>query len=141
MTVCYSRFCQTYTFFLYWTKTVPSRILAHYIGAIYIFIPMKIIVQFLECKIPERVLLTGAMSVCKKFSKVSHRCGAKCLSLLAIFTFWVFTLWHITIVLYSKRKSKRLWHQKLSLSKQDSTLLRAFLLFYLFGNSFWIICL
>ena len=29
-------------------------------------------------------------------------CG---LSLLAIFTFWVFTLWHTTLVLYSKRKS------------------------------------
>ena len=29
-------------------------------------------------------------------------CG---LSLLAIFTFWVFTLWHATLVLYSKRKS------------------------------------
>ena len=27
------------------------------------------------------------------------------LSLLAIFTFWVFRLWHITFVLYSKRKS------------------------------------
>ena len=27
------------------------------------------------------------------------------LSLLAIFTFWVFTLWHTTLVLYSKRKS------------------------------------
>ena len=70
-------------------------------------IPIKIIVQFLECKIPERVLLNGAISICRRFSKVSHRFEAKMcgLSLLAIFTFWVFTLWHITLVLYSKRKS------------------------------------
>ena len=34
--------------------------------------------------------------------KLSRLCG---LSLLSIFTFWVFTLWHITLVLYSKRKS------------------------------------
>ena len=34
--------------------------------------------------------------------KLSRLCG---LSLLAIFTFWVFTSWHITLVLYSKRKS------------------------------------
>ena len=41
-----------------------------------------------KCKIPERV------SICRRFSKVSHRCEAKMcgLSLLAIFTFWVFTL-------------------------------------------------
>ena len=70
-------------------------------------IPIKIIVQFLECKIPERVLLNGAISICRRFSKVSHRFEAKMcsLSLLAIFTFWVYTLWHTTLVLYSKRKS------------------------------------
>ena len=116
--------------YLYWQSHGP-------------LIPIKIIVQFFERKIAERVLLNGAISICRRFSKVSHRFEAKMcgLSLLAIFTFWVFTLWHITIVLYSKRKSKRLWQQKLSPSKQDSMLLRAFLLFYLFGNSFWIICL
>ena len=32
------RFCETYTFFLYWTKTVPSRILVRYIEAIYLYI-------------------------------------------------------------------------------------------------------
>ena len=70
-------------------------------------IPIKIIVQFFECRIPERVLLNGATSICRRFSKVSHRFEAKMcgLSLLAIFTFWVYTLWHTTLVLYSKRKS------------------------------------
>ena len=34
--------------------------------------------------------------------KLSRMCG---LSHVAIFTFWVFTLWPITLVLYSKRKS------------------------------------
>ena len=52
---------------------------------------------------------TGAISICRRFSKASHRCEAETcgLSLLAIFTFWVFTLWLITctLVLYSKRKS------------------------------------
>ena len=38
---------------------------------LYIFKLIKIIVQFFECKIPERVLLTGAISICKRFSKVS----------------------------------------------------------------------
>ena len=68
---------------------------------VYIFILIKIIVQFFECKIPERVLLTGAISIRKKFSIVSHWYEAG-LSLLAFFTFRVFTL---TPVLYSKRKS------------------------------------
>ena len=70
-------------------------------------IPIEVIVQLFECKIPQRVLLNGAISICRRFSKVSHRFEAKMcgLSLLAIFTFWVFTLWHITLVLYSKRKS------------------------------------
>ena len=70
-------------------------------------IPIKIIVQFFECKVPERVLLNEAISICKRFSKVSHRFEAKMcgLSLLAIFTFWVYTLWHTTLVLYSKGKS------------------------------------
>ena len=56
-----------------------------------IYILIKILVQFFDCKIPERVLLTGAISKCKRFSKVSHLCEAKkCgLSLLAIFSFLV----------------------------------------------------
>ena len=77
--------------YLYWQSHGP-------------LIPIKIIVQFFECKIPERVLLNGAISICRRFSKVSHRFEAKMcgLSFLAV---WVFTLWHITLVLYSKRKS------------------------------------
>ena len=57
--------------------------------AIYIFILIKIIVQFFECQGPEKVLLTGDISIGKRFSKGSHRCEAKMcgLSLLAIFTF------------------------------------------------------
>ena len=77
--------------YLYWKSHGP-------------LIPIKIIVQFFESKIPERVLLNGAISICRRFSKVSHRFEAKMcgLSLLAIFTFWVYTLWHTTLVLYSK---------------------------------------
>ena len=80
--------------YLYWQSHGP-------------LIPIKIIVQFFECRIPERVLLNGAISICRRFSKVSHRFEAEMcgLSLLEIFTFWVFTLWHTTLVLYSKRKS------------------------------------
>ena len=80
--------------YLYWQSHWP-------------LIPIKIIVQFLGCKISERVLLNGAISICRRFSKVSHRSEAKMcgLFLLAIFTFWVFTLWYVTLVLYSKRKS------------------------------------
>ena len=72
-----------------------------------LLIPIKSIVQFFECRIPERVLLNGAISICRRFSKVSQRFEAKMcgLFLLAIFTFWVYTLWHTTFVLYSKRKS------------------------------------
>ena len=70
-------------------------------------IPIKVIIQSFDCKIPERVLLNEAISICRRFSEVSHWFEAKMcgLSLLAIFTFWVFTLWHIMLVLYSKRKS------------------------------------
>ena len=70
-------------------------------------IPIKIIVQFFECRIPERVLLNGAISICRRFSKVSHQFEAMLcsLSFLAIFTFWVYTLWHTTLILYSKQKS------------------------------------
>ena len=58
-----------------------GRILVCYIEAIYIyiyiFILIKIIVQCSECKFPERVLLIGVISICKRFSKVSHRCETK----------------------------------------------------------------
>ena len=85
---------QTSYVYLYWQSHGP-------------LIPIKIIVQFFECKIPERVLLNGAISICRRFSKVSHRFEAKMcgLSLLAIFTFWVFTLSQTTLVLYSTRRS------------------------------------
>ena len=70
----------------------------------------KIIVQFFKCKIPERVFLNGAISICRRFSKVSHRfeatmCG---LSLLALFLFEYIHLRHATLICqgeYSKRKS------------------------------------
>ena len=55
-------------------------------------------------------------------------CG---LSVLAIFTFWVHTLWHTTLVLFSKRKSSITAPgpstTNSSPSKRDSTLLRQFL--------------
>ena len=96
-------------------------------------IPIIIIVQFFEHKIPEKVLLNGAISICRRFTKVSHRFEAKMcgLSLLASFTFWVFTLWHMRLVLYSKWKSSITALPPLttiSPSKRDSMLLRAFLL-------------
>ena len=80
--------------YLYWQSHGP-------------LIPIKIIVQFFECRISERVLLNGGISICRRFSKVSHRFEAKMCgqSLLAIFTFWVYTLLHTTLVVYFKRKS------------------------------------
>ena len=58
-----------------------------------LLILIKIIVQFFERKIPERAL-TGAISIYRRFLKVSHRFEAKMsgLSLLATFTFSVFTV-------------------------------------------------
>ena len=41
------------------------------------FILIKIIFQCFECKFPERVLLTGAISICKRFPKLLHRCETK----------------------------------------------------------------
>ena len=38
---------------------------------------IKIAVQFFDSKIPESVLLTGGISICKRFSKVSHQYEAK----------------------------------------------------------------
>ena len=46
---------------LYHSDTV-IKCMVHYIEAMYISRLIKIIVKFLECKIPERVLLTGAIS-------------------------------------------------------------------------------
>ena len=111
--------------YLYWQSHRP-------------LILIKIIDQFFECRIPERVLLNAAMSICRRFSKVSHRFQAKMcgLSLLAIFTFWVNTLWHTTLVLYSKRKSSITAPEPLTtklISKRDSTLLRAFLSVQILG--------
>ena len=91
--------------YLYWQSHVP-------------LILITIIVQFFQRKIPERVLLNGAISICRRFSKVSHRFEARMfgLSLLPIFTFWVFTLWHInnTRFVFQMKKvvwqHRRLWH-------------------------------
>ena len=70
-----------------------------------LLIPIKIIFHFFECKIPKRVLFNGAISICRRFSKVSHQFEAKMcgLSLLAIFTFWVFKLWLIKSLRYYAR--------------------------------------
>ena len=52
-------------------------------------IPIKIIVQFFESQIPERVLLNGAISICRRFPTFFHRFEAKMcgLSLLAFLLF------------------------------------------------------
>ena len=86
-------------------KNCTEPCLVRYIEAIYIYTDKNH--HSIRFEIPERVLLTGAISICKRFSKASHRCKAKMcdLSLLAIFKVWVFTLWHIILVLYSKRTS------------------------------------
>ena len=54
------------------TKNCTEQYLLRYKAAIYIFILIKIIVQFFECKIPERVIHTGAISqeVFKGFTPV-----------------------------------------------------------------------
>ena len=79
--------------YLYWQSHEP-------------LIPIKIIVQFFECRIPERVLFNGAISICRRFSKVLHRFEAKMcsLSLLAIFTFWVYTLTYNTRFVFQRKK-------------------------------------
>ena len=53
-------------------KNCTEQYLLRYKAAIYIFILIKIIVQFFECKIPERVINTGAISqeVFKRFAPV-----------------------------------------------------------------------
>ena len=87
---------------------------------------------------------SNRVSICRRFSTVSDRFEAKMsgLSLLAIFTFWIFTLWHITLVLNSKRKSSitasigAFDNENSSSSKQDSTLLRGFLFFLKYKLNF-----
>ena len=66
------------------------------------FILIKIIVQFywVYWKRSPHWRNINMQRVFKGFT--AKICG---LSLLAILTLWVFTLWHITLVLYSKRKS------------------------------------
>ena len=51
-----------------------------YLGPLYI---SYIVVQILNCKIPERVLLNGA--ICKRFSKVSRRWRCAACHLLQVF--------------------------------------------------------
>ena len=73
------------TYFSYAEQKLPC--LVRYIEAIYIYSDKSH--RSISFEIPERVLLTGAISICKKFSKASHRCRVKMCdqSLLAIFTF------------------------------------------------------
>ena len=106
----------------------------------------------MECKIPERVLLTEATtSICKKFSKVSHRCEAKMCGLSPC-NFYVLSIY---ITTYNTRfvfKTKK-YHNNTSAfdnkaylqakapwapSKRDSTLLKVFLLYmYLWNLMVW----
>ena len=109
-------------------------------------IRITIMPQFFSRKIPEKVLLNGAISICRRFSKVSHRFEAKMcsLSLLAslLFEYIFFTLWHIRLVLYSKWKSSITAPPPLttiSPSKRDSTLLRAFLLLLKFEHQSFVL--
>ena len=63
-------------------------------GRVHALVPLvliKIFVQWFECKFPERVLLTGAISTCKRFQmfhtgvKLSRMCDPSLLA--ATFTF------------------------------------------------------
>ena len=56
----------------------------------------KIIVQFFECKIPERVFLNGAISICRRFLKVSHRFKAKMCGLSLLAVFYVLSIYIMT---------------------------------------------
>ena len=53
-----------------------------YLGPLY---RSYVIIQILNCKIPARVLLSGA--ICKRFSKVSHRWRCAACHLLQVFTY------------------------------------------------------
>ena len=61
---------------LNWNCTEP------YLGPLY---RSYVIIQILNCKIPARVLLNGA--ICKRFSKVSHRWRCAACHLLQVFTY------------------------------------------------------
>ena len=105
-TLCCIKFCWTCTFFLCWTKTVPSRILSATKKAYnYIYTEKNHrSIFWMYWKSPKEFSSLEKYQVMQKIFKgfTAKICG---LSLLAIFTLWVFTLWHITLVLYSKRKS------------------------------------
>ena len=73
---------RSYIIFLYWLKSWQN---------------------FLSVKLKEFSLLEQ-YQYAKGFGRF-HTGVKLSLSLLAIFTFWVFTLWRITLVLYCKRKS------------------------------------
>ena len=94
-----------------------------------LLVPIKIIVQCFECKSRKEFSSMGQYQYVEGFQRFHTGLKLRCAACLCLqFLRFVFTLWHITLVLYSKRKRKRLWQQKLSPSKRDSTLLRAFLL-------------
>ena len=61
-----------------------------------LLISIKIIVQCFECKIPERVLLNGAISICRRFLKVSHRFKAKMCGLSLLAVFYVLSIYIMT---------------------------------------------
>ena len=61
-----------------------------------LLILIKIMVQFFECKIPERVLLNGAISICRRFSKVSHEFEAKMCGLSPPCNFYVLSIYIMT---------------------------------------------
>ena len=112
--------------YLYWQSHGP-------------LIPITIIFQYFELKIPERVLLNGPISIYVEGFQRFHtglrlRCSA-CLSLqVLLFEYLHYDrLWHITLFLYSKWKSSITAPTPLttiSPSKRDSTLLRAFLFIF-----------
>ena len=67
-----------------------------YLGSLYI---SYIMVQILNCKIPERVLLNGA--ICKRFSKVSRRWRCAAYHLLQVFTLLLLLLLSLLLSLLS----------------------------------------
>ena len=81
--------------YLYWQSHGPLK-------------PIKSSFKFLSVKFLKEYSSLEQYQYVEWFSKVSHRFEAKMcgLSLLAIFIFWVFTLWHMTLIFYSKQKSR-----------------------------------
>ena len=101
-------------FFLCWTYTVPSHILVRYKEAMYIYtdshgslIPIKIIVQFFEVKSLKEYFSMEQYQYAEGFQRFHTGLRLKCATCLSLqfFTFWVYTLWHTTLLLCSKRKS------------------------------------